>query len=231
MSTRGICSWQKCQMLIFRSDVPNSASAIPKYSEHYFFFFEGGGGRNARLRDGCMATDAAARTGVLSPAVWDVCAASYEWSWHESGRYLAHVLPELLSRHWSSAPLDRQWFLYWRIQIMDHVANRIITSTDQRQLTRSLITKYIWRLVGLFLPDHCRCRALFMHLITHNYTHIHTHSVGFLWTTDQHVLKAANYTTYIKQKGRTSMPSAGFEPAIAATGRPQSYNLDLTATC
>jgi hypothetical protein len=39
---------------------------------------------------------------VLCPAVWDVCASSYEWRWHEIGRYVAHVRPELLFWHCSS---------------------------------------------------------------------------------------------------------------------------------
>lgn len=128
--------------------------------------------RNARLSDAsvvrCMATDAAARSAVLCPAVWDVFASSYERSWREIGRCLVHVLPELCSWHWSSAPFDCQRFWHRLVQIMDHVVNRIIKQTVQRQLTRSLITKYIWRLVGLLLPDHCRCRALFLHLITQN---------------------------------------------------------------
>ena len=34
----------------------------------------------------------------------------------------------------------------------------------------------------------------------------------------------------LKQKGRTSLPSAGFEPAIPASKRLQTYALDRTAT-
>ena len=216
----------------FRSDVPNSASATPKYSEHFLFFFSlSFSSRNARLRDAsvvrCMVSDAAARSAVLCSAVWNLRASSYEWSWHEIDRCLVYVLPELLSWHWSSAPFDCQRFWHRLIQIMDHVTNRAIKLTVQRQSTRSLITKSLWRLVGFLLPDHCRCRALFLHLITHRHTHTHTHLVGFLWKSDQLVVKAANYTTHNKQKRRTSMPSAGFEPAIPATGRPQSYASNL----
>ena len=108
----------------FRSDVPNSASATPKYGEHL-----PPRPWNARLRDASvaryMATDAAARSAILCSAVWDVCASSY-WRWYEIDRCLAHVLPELLSWHWSLAPFDCQRFWHRLIPIMDHVANRII---------------------------------------------------------------------------------------------------------
>jgi hypothetical protein len=47
---------------------------------------------------------------------------------------------------------------------------------------------------------------------------------------DQLVARAATYTTHNKSKRRTFMPSAGFEPAIPAFKRPQTYALDFTAT-
>ena len=46
---------------------------------------------------------------------------------------------------------------------------------------------------------------------------------------DQLVAEAAIYTTHYKHKRRTSMPSAGFEPATPAIERPLSYALDGTA--
>jgi hypothetical protein len=47
---------------------------------------------------------------------------------------------------------------------------------------------------------------------------------------DQFVAEAATYTTHNKHKRRTYMPSAGFEPAIPAIKRPQTYASDRTAT-
>jgi hypothetical protein len=56
-----------------------------------------------------------------------------------------------------------------------------------------------------------------------------THSVGLLWTSDQPVAEAATYTAHNKQRRRASMSSAGFEPAILASKRPQTYTLDNRA--
>ena len=50
--------------------------------------------------------------------------------------------------------------------------------------------------------------------VSKSYTVRRTYSVGLLWMRDQLVAEAATYTT----NRRTSMPSAGFEPAIE---RPQ----------
>jgi hypothetical protein len=56
------------------------------------------------------------------------------------------------------------------------------------------------------------------------------HVVGLLWRSDQLVGKADTCTTHTVHKGRTSMPSAGFEPAISAIKRLQTYALDCTVT-
>jgi hypothetical protein len=55
------------------------------------------------------------------------------------------------------------------------------------------------------------------------------HPVGLLCTSDQLVAEAATYRKNNKHKKRTSMPSAGFEPAIQSE-RIQTYVVDRTAT-
>jgi len=42
----------------------------------------------------------------------------------------------------------------------------------------------------------------------------HAFPVGLIWASDQLVTEAATFTTHNKHKRRTSMPSAGLEPAI-----------------
>jgi hypothetical protein len=64
--------------------------------------------------------------------------------------------------------------------------------------------------------------------ITHNWTH--THPVALIWTSDRLVAEAATYKTHNKHKWRTSMPSAGFEPAIRTIRPTQTCFLDRTAT-
>jgi hypothetical protein len=58
-------------------------------------------------------------------------------------------------------------------------------------------------------------------------SHTIRHTLGkTVWTSDQLVAEAATYTTCKKQ---TSIPSAGFEPAIPAVRRLQTYASDCTA--
>jgi hypothetical protein len=54
--------------------------------------------------------------------------------------------------------------------------------------------------------------------------------VGLLWTSDQPVAEVPTYTGQHINTRQTSMPRAGFEPAIAATKPPQTYALDRAAT-
>jgi hypothetical protein len=52
--------------------------------------------------------------------------------------------------------------------------------------------------------------------------------VGLLSTSDQPVAETSTYTG--QHNRQTSTPRAGFEPAITATKRPQTYALDRAAT-
>jgi hypothetical protein len=54
----------------------------------------------------------------------------------------------------------------------------------------------------------------------------HKRPVGLLWMSDQLIAEAATYTTHIKYKRRTFMPSTIFEPAIPASGRRQRVHRD-----
>jgi hypothetical protein len=72
-------------------------------------------------------------------------------------------------------------------------------------------------------PDY-RCRVFLLHLITLK-THTHTRSWTPL-TSDQHSAEAAIYTAQNKHKRQIYMPSAWFEPAVPASKRPQTYDLD-----
>jgi hypothetical protein len=46
---------------------------------------------------------------------------------------------------------------------------------------------------------------------------------------DQPVTEANTYTTHNEHKRRTSSHAVGFEPAVPAIERPQTYSLDRTA--
>jgi len=52
--------------------------------------------------------------------------------------------------------------------------------------------------------------------VTHTHTHTHTHLVGLLRTRDRHVAELY-LTTHDTHKRKTSIPPAGFEPAIPAS--------------
>ena len=55
-----------------------------------------------------------------------------------------------------------------------------------------------------------------------------TQSVGLLWMKDRSVAETCTHNT-THTKRQTSMPLAGFGPAILASKRPQTYALDRTA--
>ena len=67
------------------------------------------------------------------------------------------------------------------------------------------------------------------HTPIHTHTHTHTLAAALPWTSDQIVEDATTYTTHNKHKKRTSLSLAGFEPAIPAVKRLQTYALDRTA--
>ena len=66
--------------------------------------------------------------------------------------------------------------------------------------------------------------------ITHTHIHIHTQPVALLWTSDQLVAGATNYTTHNKHTRRTSISLPGFELAIPATEWPQANSSGRTTT-
>ena len=58
----------------------------------------------------------------------------------------------------------------------------------------------------------------------HDYPQSDTpHSVGLLWTSDRPVAGDLCLTTHNTHNRQTSIPSAGFEPAIQASERPQTH--------
>ena len=78
-------------------------------------------------------------------------------------------------------------------------------------------------------PNSGPCCLVFEVSRSYTIRHTHTHSVGFLWTSDRLVAEAGTYTTHNKHKRQISKSSAGFIPAKPAIERPQTYNLDRTA--
>jgi hypothetical protein len=81
-----------------------------------------------------------------------------------------------------------------------------------------------------YLPTHCRCRGLLLHLITlsdkHIHTHTHAHSVGPLWTRYRPVAETSTWQHTTLKTDKQTCPAMGFEPAIPASQRPQTHALD-----
>ena len=88
---------------------------------------------------------------------------------------------------------------------------------------------------GLFVCLFCFCRdsrqwaraSQFTRFLDHNDT---PQSVGLLWTSDRTRRRDLYLTTHNTHNTQTSMPRAGFEPAISAGERLQTYALDRAAT-
>jgi hypothetical protein len=79
------------------------------------------------------------------------------------------------------------------------------------------------------LPTHCRVRGLMLYSITLNDVRVHArthartrthtpHSVGLLWASVRPDAKTSNCKTHNKYKTQRSMPMAGYEPVIVASG-------------
>ena len=73
--------------------------------------------------------------------------------------------------------------------------------------------------VGVVSDTHTHSLSL---SLSHTHTHTHTHSVRLLWTRDRSVAETAIWQHTIFTI-KTSMPPAGFEPAIPASERPQTH--------
>jgi hypothetical protein len=56
------------------------------------------------------------------------------------------------------------------------------------------------------------------------------HSVGLLWTNDQADAETSTWQITTLTRDRHPCPSAGFEPTIPASERPQTHALDLAVT-
>jgi hypothetical protein len=85
---------------------------------------------------------------------------------------------------------------------------------------------YIFSLMAL--QTKSRIGHLFLRFLYH--TQLNALSVGRLWKNGQFVAEGATCITQNKFKRPTSIPSAGFEPAIPTNKRLQTYGLDRTAT-
>jgi len=65
----------------------------------------------------------------------------------------------------------------------------------------------------------------------HTHTHTHRHTLGRTPLDERSDSRRDLYlTTHTIQKRQTSVPPAGFEPAVPASYRPQTYSLDRAAT-
>jgi len=84
----------------------------------------------------------------------------------------------------------------------------------------------VWPLVH----NHCRCRRLLLHLITFNDTRGWANAVISPWTRDRPVTQTSTWQHTILKSDRHLCPPGGFEDAIPANKRPQTYALDCAAT-
>jgi len=79
----------------------------------------------------------------------------------------------------------------------------------------------------LFLPTHCRCRGLLLHLITLSGTHILSRTPLDEWSVRHRDLYLPTHNSHKRQ---SSMPPVGSESGIPASRRLQTQAFDPTAT-
>ena len=108
-----------------------------------------------------------------------------------------------------------------RVTLKCSFSNMWLESTGCKHRNKTFFLSYS----DLFLPIHCRCRRLLLHVITLNDTHTHIPGRTPLDEGSAH-RRHVYLTTHNIHKRQTSMPPAVFEPAIPASERPQTYALD-----
>jgi hypothetical protein len=104
--------------------------------------------------------------------------------------------------------------------------NPIQLSSPQESL-ESDSSLFLYFLVGLLLPTHCRCRGLLLHLITLNDTYKFSRTP---WKRNRPVAEGSACTTHNIHERQISMPPAGLEPAVPPSDQQQTYALDGAAT-
>jgi hypothetical protein len=104
-------------------------------------------------------------------------------------------------------------------------------STDCKLLYGPLIPRILFFLIAPFQLG-LRPPRFWGSSLTHNYQPklTHTHTLGFLWMSDQLVAEDGTQTTDYIYKRPKFLLLAKFEPATLAIERPQICVLDCTAT-
>jgi hypothetical protein len=118
--------------------------------------------------------------------------------------------------HWSVVSELRFWVLQHYVATIGTATSVIIIMT---MIMMMMIPSFLWR----YSPNRPLASSFEVYK-----SHTIRHTVGLLWTSVQPIAEACTYTG--QHKRQTSMPREGFEPAIPATKRPQTYALDRAAT-
>jgi len=86
-------------------------------------------------------------------------------------------------------------------------------------------------LIYFFIHESTATVSLVLLVVEILRSHWHTpHSVGHLWLSDQPDAETSSYKRYKYVMRQTSIPPAGFEPAIRASEQMQTHALDRGAT-
>ena len=125
------------------------------------------------------------------------------------------------------APPTNLCFLPHRQHALNYIRNP--SGTQNLKFIRNNMAKsYFFLSISVCpsLPNHCRCKGSLLHLITFNDTRTFGRTPlgeGSATSRDLYL------TTHNIHKRETPTLPAGFEPAVPASDRPQTYNLDRRA--
>ena len=152
-----------------------------------------------------------------------------EWSARLRGRHLHNKHKRLTSttqkgfepRSQTARPLGLALFLYV-VEYRQCISDLLTTTlTWCNKLLVGFINNLFYS-IFFYLP-HCRYRVLLLHCITHSEKHTFGRTPLGEWSARRRGL-------YQYNTQQTSMPPAGFEPAIPAIERPQTSGSDPTDT-
>ena len=106
-----------------------------------------------------------------------------------------------------------------------------LSKCTEKQRLKFFLSFFLSSLIYTLYTSYCRCSALLVYMITLNdkETHTQTHS-RTLWTRDRPVAKTFTCSNHSIHKTQTTMPPAGFEPAVPTNERPQTHALDRAVT-
>jgi len=140
--------------------------------------------------------------------------------------------PDFVFRRNGRGHLNRWGRQFSRLPTAEVCASAVVMlDTPCSEVAWRVLATHSIRQFPLHFPFHASpCAITFQLESTTASDHTHRESVGLLWTRVRPRHRGLYLTTHNAHKKHTSLPPVGFEPAIPASQRRQTYALECAAT-